>query len=92
VNEWHLTAAVLLLGLVPCTAVLIRGEFRDGMVAVGLAGTLAALAFLALAEAERREPFGDLAIVMAVVSLAGSLISSRYLERSGPRAEDDRNS
>jgi multisubunit Na+/H+ antiporter MnhF subunit len=34
-----------------------------------------------LAEAEQREPFGDLAIVLAPLSFAGTLVFLRFLER-----------
>ena len=87
-NEWHIAVCVLLGGIAACAWVAARGNFVDALVALQLAGTLAALALLALAEAEGRDPFGDLAIVLAAVSLAGSLMFARYLERVG--AEESR--
>jgi multicomponent Na+:H+ antiporter subunit F len=87
-NEWHIAVCVLLGGIAACAWVAARGSFLDALVALQLAGTLAALALLALAEAEGRDPFGDLAIVLAAVSLAGSLMFARYLERVG--AEETR--
>jgi len=80
-SEWQIAAAVLSAALVPCGWVCLRGSFADGVVAVQLAGTVAALALLVLAEGERRQPFADLALVLAVLSFAGTLIFLRFLER-----------
>ena len=79
---WHAAAGALLIGIAPCLLVLLRGEFRDGLIALQLGGVLASLALLALAEAEERQPFADLAIVMAVASTVGSLVIVRYAERA----------
>jgi multicomponent Na+:H+ antiporter subunit F len=80
-NEWQLAAGVLSAALLPCGWVCIRRSFAEGLVAVQLAGTIAALAVLVLAEAERRQPFAILALVLAVVSFAGTLVYVRFLER-----------
>ena len=86
-NEWHVAACLLLVGLGACAWIVLRRDFVGAVIALDLAGVLAALALLALAEAERREPFADLALVLAVVSLAGSLIFARYLERGRTERE-----
>jgi multicomponent Na+:H+ antiporter subunit F len=78
---WYVAAAVLVAALIPCGWVCLRRSFAEGVVAVQLGGTIASLALLVLAEAERREPFGSLAIVLAALSLAGMLIFLRFLER-----------
>jgi multicomponent Na+:H+ antiporter subunit F len=80
-REWHIAAAVLVAALIPCGWVCLRRSFAEGVVAVQLGGTIASLALLVLAEAERREPFGSLAIVLAALSFAGTLIFLRFLER-----------
>jgi multisubunit Na+/H+ antiporter MnhF subunit len=46
-----------------------------------LAGTLAALELALLAEGLHRSPFFDLALVVAVLSLAGGLTFARFLGR-----------
>jgi len=78
---WFVAAAVLVAALIPCGWVCLRREFAAGVVAVQLAGTIAGLALLVLAEAERREPFGVLAVVLVALSFAGTLIFLRFLER-----------
>jgi hypothetical protein len=48
-REWHIAAAILVAALIPCGWVCLRRSFAEGVVAVQLAGTVAALALLALA-------------------------------------------
>ena len=81
-NEWQIAASVLLVGLIHCLWVCARRTFADGLVAVQLAGTLASLALLLLSEGEERQPFSDLALVLAVLSFVGTLLFARFLERS----------
>ena len=80
-NEWLIAATALLLGgLVP---LVIAGLTRDTMAAaaaLNLAGPVAALILLLLAEGLHRQPFVDLAVVLAVVSFIGSVIVARFLE------------
>jgi multicomponent Na+:H+ antiporter subunit F len=78
---WHFAAAILTAALVPCGWVCLRRPFADGVAALQLAGTIAALALLTLAEADARQPFANLALVLAVLSFAGALVFLRYLER-----------
>lgn len=80
-NEWEVAAALLATALVPCGWVCLRRSFAEGVVAVQLAGTIGALALLLVAEAEGREPFGDLAMVAVPLSFAGTLVFLRFLER-----------
>ena len=79
-NEWQIAAAVLIAALVPCGWLCLRRSFADGLVALQLAGILASLTVLLLAEAEGREPFADLALVLAVLSFSGTLLFARFLE------------
>lgn len=78
---WFIAAAVLVATLVPCGWVCLRRDFAEGVAAVQLAGTIAGLALLVLAHAERREPFGALAVVLVTLSFVGTLIYLRFLER-----------
>jgi multicomponent Na+:H+ antiporter subunit F len=80
-SGWHLAAAVLTAALVPSAIVCLRASFADGVVAAQLGATTATLALLVLAEAEGRQPFANLALVLAVLSFAGTLVFLRFLER-----------
>lgn len=80
-NEWIVAAMALLIGaLLP---LVVAGLTRDAMAAaaaLNLGGPVAALILLLLAEGFHRQPFVDLAVVLAVVSFVGSVIVARFLE------------
>ncbi len=81
-NEWILAAVVLLIGgAVPLGLVCLLGDAMEGVVALSLAGVIAALVLLLLAEGFHRQPFVDLALALAVMSFIGSLAFIRFLER-----------
>lgn len=81
-NEWILAAIVLVLGgIVPCLVVSIRASVMEGLVALELAGVIAVLVLLLLAEGLQRQPFVDLALALALLSFVGSLAFVRYMER-----------
>ena len=82
-NEWLIAAIVLLALLVPLGLVCFFARAIDGLVALQLAGTNGALVLLLLSEGIARQPFADLAIVMALLSFVGSLAFAYFLERSG---------
>ena len=80
-NVWLIAALVLLLGFVPCIVVLWRAPVVDGLVAFNLAGTLATLEIVLLAEGLHRPGIFDLALVLALLSFGGGLVFARFLER-----------
>lgn len=79
-NVWLAAASVLLAATAPLGWVALRGSPGDGIAAVELAGVVVALAMLAVAEGVGRQPFGDLALVLAGVGFGGSLVFARFLE------------
>ena len=80
-NAWLIAAAVLLLGLVPCLVVMLRGSIVEALVGLQMAGVIETIVLLLLAEGYHRPPFFDLALVLALLSLAGGLVFARMLER-----------
>jgi multisubunit Na+/H+ antiporter MnhF subunit len=80
-NEWEIVAAVLGAALVPCGAVCALASVASGLVALELAGTLLSTILMALAEGLQRQPFIDLALILAVLSLTGALVLARLLEQ-----------
>lgn len=80
-NEWEIAAAVLGVGLVPCLVVCLVAEIAHGLVALELASVLLTTILMLLAEGFRRQPFIDLAVTFAFISLVGSLAFARLLER-----------
>ena len=80
-NEWLLAAGVLLVGgLVPLAIAAATADAISGAVALNRGGPIAALILLLLSEGLHRQPFVDLAVVLAIVSFAGSVIVARFLE------------
>ena len=80
-NAWLIAATVLLLGLVPCAIVMVRGSIVEALVGLQMAGILQTVVLLLLAEGYHRAPFFDLALVLALLALAGGLVFARMLER-----------
>jgi multisubunit Na+/H+ antiporter MnhF subunit len=80
VNGWLWAATVLVAALVPLTVLCARLPAPEGVVALEAAGIDAVLALLLIAEGTRREPFGDLALVLAVASFVGAIAYLRFVE------------
>jgi multisubunit Na+/H+ antiporter MnhF subunit len=80
-NEWEIVAAVLAGAIVPCLGVCLLAGVGDALVAVEVSGTLAVTALMALAQGLNRQPFIDLALVLAVLSLVGCMLFARLMER-----------
>jgi multicomponent Na+:H+ antiporter subunit F len=81
VTLWLVSAAVLVAMLVPLAALAALGTPEDGLVALELASVLVTVALLLMAVGLDRQILGDLALVLAVGSFAGSLAYAVLLER-----------
>jgi multisubunit Na+/H+ antiporter MnhF subunit len=79
VNGWLIGATVLLGALVPCGIVLLRGALLDALVALTLAGTVAALALLLIAEGYHRNSYFTLPLVLAFTNFVGVMIFVRFV-------------
>ena len=77
-NEWLWAAAVLTVALTSLVVVAARRPFMDGLIALEAAGIDATLVMLLLAEGTHRQPFGDLALVLGVMSFAGTIAFLRF--------------
>lgn len=82
-NVWLIAALALLPGLLACGLVCFLAGALSGLVAVELASSIAVVELLLLAEGTRRQPFVDLALVLAVMGFVGSLAFARLMEH-GP--------
>lgn len=80
-NVWLLGAAILILGLVPCAAVILKGNLADGLAALQLAGTLTIMAALLLAAGFRPPSTADIPLALAVLSFPSGLLFAHFLER-----------
>ncbi len=80
-NPWLLASLALLVSLVPCGVVVVRGDPVDQLVALEAASGIETLMLLLLAEGFNRTAFFDLALTLALLSLAGALVFARFFER-----------
>ena len=80
-NEWVIGAVVLGFALIPCLAVCLLAPPPDGLVALEVAGVLVSTILMLLSEGFHRQPFIDLAVVLAPMSLVGALAFARVMER-----------
>jgi multisubunit Na+/H+ antiporter MnhF subunit len=78
VNEWLWAAAVLIVALATLVTVAVRRPLLQGLIALETASSLTTLVLLLIAEGTRRQPFGDLALIMGVVSFAGAIAFLRF--------------
>lgn len=80
-NEWEIAAAVLGFALIPCVAVALLTPPPRGLAALQVAAVLTSTILVLLSEGFHRQPFVDLAVVFAPLSLVGSLLFARLMER-----------
>jgi multicomponent Na+:H+ antiporter subunit F len=81
VNVWLWGATALLLGFVPCGWVALRETRIDALVALELAGTLATLVLVLLAQGFNRVSYYTVPVALAFLSLVGGLLLARFLGR-----------
>jgi multisubunit Na+/H+ antiporter MnhF subunit len=79
-NEWEIAAAALGAAIVPCLGVCALTGAMRALVAFELAGTLTASALMLLAEGLHRQPFVDLGLLLALLSLVGAMAFARLME------------
>ena len=80
-NEWEIAAAVIAVAIVPCLAVCSVSSAANALAALELSGTLLSSALMALCEGFHRQPFIDLALLFALLSMIGAMIFARLMER-----------
>lgn len=77
-----LVAAVILQSsLIPCAWVCFGGGAERRMVGLALTGTVQALSLLCLAVGFNEPALASLAVVLVALSVGGSLVFARFLER-----------
>lgn len=80
-NEWEVAAAALGAAIVPCLAVCTLTGAMRALVALEVGGTLMASALMLLAEGFHRQPFVDLALLLALLSVIGAMAFARLMEK-----------
>ncbi|MFF2950425.1 monovalent cation/H+ antiporter complex subunit F [Kitasatospora sp. NPDC057965] len=79
-NAW-LTAAVVLAvgGITPGLMLGLRGDMPRRLAGLNLAGTATSVALLLLSQGFNRPSYADLALDLAVLAPAGTLVFTRFL-------------
>lgn len=80
-NEWMVVAVVLIAAMLPCVAVCVLAGATHALAAFEVASTLLTTVLMLLSEGFHRQPFVDLAVTFAVVSIVGALAFARLMER-----------
>ena len=80
-NEWEIAATVLGFALIPCGAIAFLSDPSHGLAALEVAAVLLTTILVLLAEGLHRQPFIDLAVVFAPMSMISSLMFARLMER-----------
>ena len=81
-NRWLVGAAVLLVvGMLPAVVVAGRGGVLDRLAGLAMAGVVATLGMLLLSEGYQRSSYLDVGLVLATLSLTGSLVFARLVVR-----------
>ncbi|MFF4381680.1 monovalent cation/H+ antiporter complex subunit F [Kitasatospora sp. NPDC001547] len=79
-NAWLLAAAVLAVGgIAPCLLLGLSGEARRRLAGLNLAALVTAVVLLLLAQGFGRPSYTDLALDLAVLAPAGTLVFTRFL-------------
>ena len=79
----YLTAAgiIMVVGLLPALFVAARGDELARLIGLELASALTTIVLLLLAQGYHRSSYADLALVLAVLSTAGTLVFVRLFGR-----------
>jgi multisubunit Na+/H+ antiporter MnhF subunit len=80
-HEFLIAALILQGALIPCAIVCFRGGAQRRLVGLGLTGTVQSLALLCLSAGFSEPGLASLAAVLAVMSIGGSLVFARLMER-----------
>jgi multisubunit Na+/H+ antiporter MnhF subunit len=83
VNVWLAAALALLPALLACGIVCLRANALSGLVAMELASAISVVELMLFSEGTHRQPFIDLALVLAAMGFVGSLAFARLMEH-GP--------
>jgi multisubunit Na+/H+ antiporter MnhF subunit len=80
-NEWEIAATALGFALIPCLGLALLSPPPHGLLGLEISGVLVTTILMLLSEGFHRQPFIDLAVVLAPMALVGSLVFARLMER-----------
>jgi multisubunit Na+/H+ antiporter MnhF subunit len=80
-NAYEIAAVVLTGITLPCLGVCVFASATAALAAFEVASTVAVTTLMVLAQGFHRQPFIDLALVLAALSLVGAIAFARLMER-----------
>jgi multicomponent Na+:H+ antiporter subunit F len=80
-SNFVIAAAAMLVALVPCVVVLVRGNAMAAVVAYEAISSAAIIVLVLLTEGFRRTSEFELPVLLAVLLLGSGLVFVRFLER-----------
>jgi multisubunit Na+/H+ antiporter MnhF subunit len=81
VNAFVVAAIAMLVALVPCGILMLRGTIMDAVVAYEAISAIAVMVLILLAEGFRRSGEFELPVLLAVLMFGSGLVFVRMLER-----------
>ncbi|MBV8780440.1 MAG: hypothetical protein JO353_03500 [Phycisphaerae bacterium] len=80
-NLWLWAALAMMLALIPAGIACFRATVDDRLVALELAGAIATLEMVLIAEGFGRPSFYDLPLVLAFLAFGSGMVFVRFLQR-----------
>jgi multisubunit Na+/H+ antiporter MnhF subunit len=80
-NVWEVCAVVLAGTMLPCIGVCMFADAAAALAVLEVIGTVTTTVLMILAEAFHRQPFIDLALILAFLSIIGALAFARLMEQ-----------
>jgi multicomponent Na+:H+ antiporter subunit F len=80
-NIWLVGAVVMTVALIPAVVTTLRGRSTDRLVGLELVAILMSQMLFLYAVGEKRVPFVDVGVAVAMLAFGGGLVFARFLER-----------
>ena len=80
-NSFVIAAIAMLVAVIPCGIVVIRGQLMDAVVAYEAISSIVVMVLVLLAEGFRRPGEFELPVLLALLLFGSGLVFARFLER-----------
>lgn len=80
-NSFVIAAIVMLVAVIPCGIVVVRGKVMDAVVGYEAVSSIVVMVLVLLAEGFRRPGEFELPVLLAVLLFGSGLVFVRFLER-----------
>ena len=80
-NSFVIAAIAMLVAVIPCGIVMIRGQVMDAVVAYEAISSVVLMVLVLLAEGFRRPGEFELPVLLALLLFGSGLVFARFLER-----------